>query len=763
LRRRGAATGFVPTFASKSRRRLEQPTRESEMGTIRQPFRGRYLAAVSTLVLMAVVSVADVAAQSPPDTAAVSIATVNPHGATYGWETKADRLATLLAENGAPPDIISLVEVACWTKCGWGLDVVVGDYAYLERLMWQLQLLTGVTYRIAYMTAEGASWWATCFSYSGQAVLYNPSRLINVTPNDTTGIPYVAHDAEVSGLQVRGSYPLDYDTKLMPLRELIDRPSWWPPGAGARPWGPALAFVWDGDDGPNWLAATAARFAPVREPNRTFDVFTIHPPWWAGPDSGVATHIRHFIEDLSGPPHRTEPRYYPPLVVGDFNALARDLSWRPGVSTVFAPMIKKGPKPDDYEVIEVALGELDSFPALHALRPMETRVFPDVGSCDPTANPDAVFSDHCGLLVRFGTLTPPVLTIDAPINGSSYRPNGSGVGPQLVLAGQAIDHEDGPLFVRWESERRANDHSETIYLGTGSPIGVGVDTLPLAYGRHRITASATDSTGLTREASVEIDINDLPTIAILEPVSGSEFGVGELIRVRARSEDFNEAGGTLAEQSVQWSSSFQSSLGLVPVDVDATGHSTTLSLPSGTHLLTVSGTDSLGAVTTASVRIVVRELMGNPPVVEIETPSEDTLVWAPVGQSYADIRIFGHAYDENSECGIRGGCPFVRNDVPIFWELDGKPVQGVGTEWVGDSEVCRRGFCYPVFGTGYTRHYVDVRLYANGLCGSHNAGPATHATTAAGTDADGNTRRSTRWITVACGLPEPVLRRSLWP
>jgi hypothetical protein len=310
-----------------------------------------------------------------------------------------------------------------------------------------------------------------------------------------------------------------------------------------------------------------------------------------------------------------------------------------------------------------------------------------------------------------------------------------------MLSGAAIDREDGSLPVRWESDRDG-------WLGTGSPIEVGFQVGPLSYGKHRITASATDSSGLTGKASIEIEItNDLPAITILEPANGVEFGAGEPIVLRAQSQDLNEKGNVLPDQSVRWSSSLAGEL--------AIGHSTsvTFGLGAGTHVLTVTGTDGAGAIATASVTIVVRELNDVPPQVRIDSPSQDMRVAAMgfdsrAGRPYADVRISGWAYEDYSDCGviISPSCKRQLVDVPAHWygAVNGAPFSSTGsTEWVPDERECTLfGRCWTIPGTGYTRHYIDLRLYTN------QCNPIQHSITLSGTDAAGNTRTSTRLITV---------------
>jgi hypothetical protein len=335
----------------------------------------------------------------------------------------------------------------------------------------------------------------------------------------------------------------------------------------------------------------------------------------------------------------------------------------------------------------------------------------------------------------------PNVTIVTPSAGARYR-----WGYGFLLSATANDAEDGSLPVRWTSDRDG-------WLGTGTTaLTVGYHCPHLSYGKHRITASATDSAGLPAAASVEIEItNDLPTISIVDPANGSEFATGQSVRLHATSDDFNEPGQVLPDGSVVWSSSLLSgALG--------TGHTLTVTLPAGTHALTVTGTDRGGAVATATVTVVVRDFGDPPPTVVIDNPNEDISVWASsydpsVGRGYVDVRVSGLAYDEGTDRFGRLG----RADVTAHWygTINGSPYASFGwTEPERATLLCNnRGGLSECFDS-YTinRHNVDLRLYTS-RCDGFDTYDTTHTIALTGTDAGGNRRTSVRRITVRC----PVL------
>lgn len=306
------------------------------------------------------------------------------------WQTRIDRLANLVVNSGTRPDIISMTEFEGFRWCfpAWS----AGDYDIADRLIWRLQSLTGVRYRIAYMVGiRGAfGFLDRCQYYSGDIVLYNPARLVNRNPEDATRFPQHGHDENFIDIQMRRSLPLcNRGTTLMPLDQLIDGQPQTDKCGRSTPSGPAWVVV------PGRIGGSLVRFAFVHDPTLSFDVFTVHPR--SGAEAVDGPPIANFINGLSAAPYRTTPRYYPPLVVGDFNSLVRpeegQPEWPPGVSTVFSL------DPSVGEPMAVKLGEAENFSATYSLKPVQKLRLPPGDKC-PT-NTDQDFSDHCALVVRF--------------------------------------------------------------------------------------------------------------------------------------------------------------------------------------------------------------------------------------------------------------------------------------------------------------------------------------------------------------------------
>jgi hypothetical protein len=324
------------------------------------------------------------------------------------WQDKADRFAALVVDTGVIPDIISMTESTGWTSCGGD---TTGDYDMVDRIMSNLRKGTGVSYRIAYMVGARGSFgiFGTCQYYSGHTLLYNPTRLTNITPADVAARPQVAHDDPLHGFQIRRSLPLCYrSTFLEPLETLIDGPPQTDKCGRPTPSGLAWLLVIRDSGGGDDPIASLARFSVVGVTGSSFDVFTVHPE--SGDEALGEMPINDFISGLTGPPYRSTNPYYPTFVLGDFNCLIHlcgDCMPPPSVCNGFSDWPSETKKvffaPED--VLAVALGN-NGGPLLpvRSLKMNLGMTLPTLVPCRISKDepyPDRSFSDHCGLLVRF--------------------------------------------------------------------------------------------------------------------------------------------------------------------------------------------------------------------------------------------------------------------------------------------------------------------------------------------------------------------------
>ncbi|MCH9649048.1 MAG: S8 family serine peptidase [Deltaproteobacteria bacterium] len=182
--------------------------------------------------------------------------------------------------------------------------------------------------------------------------------------------------------------------------------------------------------------------------------------------------------------------------------------------------------------------------------------------------------------------TAPTVNITAPANGSS-----STEGDNVNFSGNATDIEDGTLSANlgWTSSLDGN-------IGSGASFS----TSTLSVGSHAITASVTDSGGLSGSDSINITVNanpgnTAPTVNITAPANGSSSTEGNAVNFSGNATDTED--GTLSA-SLSWASSLDGSIG--------SGASfSTSALSVGAHTITASVTDSGGLSGSDSVGITV--------------------------------------------------------------------------------------------------------------------------------------------------------------
>src|SRR5581483_5045369 len=135
-------------------------------------------------------------------------------------------------------------------------------------------------------------------------------------------------------------------------------------------------------------------------------------------------------------------------------------------------------------------------------------------------------------------------------------------------------------------------------------------THDLRVGTHTITASVTDSAGVSRQVQKTVrvrDPNTAPRVTITAPTSGGSVPAGMPVGLAATvTDDFD----TNLAAAVRWTSSRDGVLG--------TGSPLTKTLSEGSHTLTATVTDSDGASATASIPFSVT---ATPPVIAITVPA----------------------------------------------------------------------------------------------------------------------------------------------
>ena len=179
--------------------------------------------------------------------------------------------------------------------------------------------------------------------------------------------------------------------------------------------------------------------------------------------------------------------------------------------------------------------------------------------------------------------TAPTVNITAPADGTSVTQ-----GTSISFAGNASDAEDGSLTgsLSWTSSIDGS-------IGSG-----GSFSATLSAGTHTVTASVTDSGGLSGSDNISVTVtvptNDPPTVNITSPADGTTVTEGTSISFAGNASDPEDGDLT---GSLSWSSDLDGSIG--------SGGSFSATLSVGTHTVTASVTDSGGLPASDNISVTV--------------------------------------------------------------------------------------------------------------------------------------------------------------
>ena len=202
--------------------------------------------------------------------------------------------------------------------------------------------------------------------------------------------------------------------------------------------------------------------------------------------------------------------------------------------------------------------------------------------------------------------TAPELSIISPISNTYYD------NETLLLVANAYDIEDGDLnnSVEWSIDG--------VYYSTGN--NIELDLSGFEVGSHVISASVSDSGGLSAEDYVVINVehaNEAPVVDIISPVSGSYYN-NETLLLIANAYDAED--GNLND-SVKW---------YVNYNYYATGNNIALNLslvPLGSCTIEarVSDSEGLTAIDFVSIDVIEVPVVNHAPEIVSEPVTEATV------------------------------------------------------------------------------------------------------------------------------------------
>lgn len=242
------------------------------------------------------------------------------------------------------------------------------------------------------------------------------------------------------------------------------------------------------------------------------------------------------------------------------------------------------------------------------------------------------------------TNTPPVLTLVSPLSGQQVR-----AGKAVALAAQVQDAEEGEALgehILWVSSRSGQ-------LARGARASATFS----GPGEQTLTASVTDSGGLTASASFTLVVLDAnaPSSAIAQPAAGATFNLGEVFGLAC--EALTAQGAALTGDSVRWTSALSGPL--------PSGPSVRAALSvAGEDTLTCTATDAgTGLSSSASVHVTVRPIRA--PTVRVTRPEVPTLfVKAGEPAPYAPTVTFTATAQDFQAAGGPGNL-----DAALQWTL----------------------------------------------------------------------------------------------
>ncbi|MCP4689813.1 MAG: fibronectin type III domain-containing protein, partial [Desulfobacterales bacterium] len=229
---------------------------------------------------------------------------------------------------------------------------------------------------------------------------------------------------------------------------------------------------------------------------------------------------------------------------------------------------------------------------------------------DPGAESD--YSNEVVHETGAGNTSPTVVVASPADNAAASEDDGP-----FALTGTASDAEDGDLgeSIQWTSSLDGAVSSPAV----------------LSVGTHTITASVTDSGGLTHTAAVTFTVtphlNAPPAVSISSPANNAIVSEDDSPVALVGSASDPEEGDVSG--SIQWTSNLDGAI----------ASPATLSV--GTHTITAGATDDEGLTGSAAITLTVTAHVNEPPIAAISSPVDN----ATVSEDDGPVALIGSASD----------------------------------------------------------------------------------------------------------------------
>ena len=277
--------------------------------------------------------------------------------------------------------------------------------------------------------------------------------------------------------------------------------------------------------------------------------------------------------------------------------------------------------------------------------------------------------------------TAPSCSITAPITGSK-----GGFG-DLVVYTASVNDDDIPaheLSVEWSSDKDGS-------LGTSTPNSSGGVTFPysdLTVDTHVISLIVTDEVGASCVTDIVYTVGGPPQVTILNPINGDVYNEGTGIVFSATIEDEEDPAIAL---DVSWSSDQDGVFSTQGPNSSGSVQFTDDSLSVGSHIITLSATDSDGLYNEASVSISINGLPSAPTVSitpQPATTSDDLLANATgsVDPEGTGVTYTYAWFVEGAATGITSATlPFANTSKGEEWSVRATPNDGTGAGNYGEA------------------------------------------------------------------------------